>query len=132
MAVSFRSFLEDYFTTYRNRSAFYYDSTNMAGVAGHLTGVEHLPAVVLTRGLNDGAARWRFHVTRAGRSDLLARTFYANDADDAASAPVDSRLVMYVEGALIKAMTASGVWEVEALIKDVDQRETAAILRKRR
>ncbi|HWI19185.1 MAG TPA: glycosyltransferase family 39 protein [Vicinamibacterales bacterium] len=130
--VAFRPFWDDYFTGYRNRSAFYYDMANIEGVVKHIVGVQHLPAVLLTRSLNDGPARWRFHLTTAGRSDLLARTLYVNDGPHAASTPVpvDSRLVMYVEGLVIKELTASGAWEVEAIIKDVDDREAAAVLRK--
>lgn len=132
--VAFRPFLQDYFAGYRNRSAFYYDMTNMAGVVNHLTGVQSPPAVLLTRSLNDGPARWRFHLTKAGRTDLLARTIYVNDGPHALTtpSPVDSRLVMYVENMVIKELTSSGQWELEAIIKDVDEREAAAILRKLR
>ena len=39
--------------------------------------------------------------------------------------------MMYVESATIAALTASGRWELETVIRDVDGRESAAILRKR-
>jgi hypothetical protein len=41
-------------------------------------------------------------------------------------------MVMYVEGETIKRLQAEGTWEVETIVTDVDQREAAAILRKRR
>ena len=39
---------------------------------------------------------------------------------------------MYVEGEAIARLQADGGWAVEDIIKDVDGREAAAILRKRR
>jgi hypothetical protein len=124
-------FLEDYFGPHRNRSAFYFDSVNFGGVADHLVQLDGVPAIFMRRNLDAAPARWRFYLTKAGRLDLLPRTFYFTDPGEAAAAPVGTRMVMYVEGAVIKGLTSSGVWEVETIVKDVDDREAAAILRKR-
>ena len=87
----------------------------------------------LSADLDSGGARWRFHLTKAGRQDLLARTFYFSDPGETAAAPVDSRIVMHVENDAIAGLKADGAWEVETIVRDVDnQREAAAILRKLR
>ena len=125
-------FIEDYFTMHRQRSAFYFDSVAFGGVTDHVTQIDRVPAVFLSRDLDSGGARWRFHLTRAGRQDLLARTFYFTDIGEAAVAPAGSRLVMYVANTVIAQLTADGAWEVEAIVRDVDQREAAAILHKLR
>ena len=52
------------------------------------------------------------------------------DGPDPAAAPSGSLLVMYVEGPKLAALQQAGQWAVVKVIKDVDQRETAAILRK--
>ncbi len=59
-----------------------------------MTRIDRVPAVFLRRNLDSGGARWRFHLTKAGRQDLLARTFYFSDPGETAAAPVDSRIVM--------------------------------------
>ena len=123
-------FLEDYFGPHRHRSAFYFDNANFQGIAAQITQAGNVPAVYLKRDLDAAGARWRFYMTTADRRDLLARTFYVSDAGDADHAPVDARLVMYVESAKIAALTATGRWDVDAIIRDVDGRESAAILRK--
>ena len=125
-------FIEDYFTLHRQRSAFYFDSVAFDGVTEHITRIDRVPAVFLRRNLDSGGARWRYHVTKAGRQDLLAKTFYFSDIGEAAVAPAGSLLVMYVEGTVIPLLTAGGAWEVEAIVRDVDEREAAAILRKLR
>jgi 4-amino-4-deoxy-L-arabinose transferase-like glycosyltransferase len=130
--VQFVPFLQDYFGPHRLRSAFYFDSVAFGDVADQVLKVESLPAVFLRRNLDAGPARWRFHLTKAHRQDLLARTFYFSDVGEAAAAPIDSRMVMYVEGDTIARLQADGAWAVEAIIKDVDGREASAILRKRR
>jgi hypothetical protein len=123
-------FIEDYLGPHRNRSAFYFDSINVAGVVDHLVRVDGVPAVFLRRNLDAAPARWRFHLTKAGRLDLLPRTYYFTDPGEAEGAPIGTRLVMYVEGEVINRLTASGMWESEAIVKDMDDREAAAILRK--
>lgn len=123
-------FVEDYFGHHRNRSAFYFDSVAMGDVTNRVIAAPNVPAVFLRRNLDAGPARWRFHLTKAGRLDLLARTFYFTDVGEADAAPPDTRIVMYVEGALIKAAESSGLWTVETIVRDIDDREAAAILRK--
>ena len=66
------------------------------------------------------------------RQELLARTYYFTDIGEAAGAPPDTRLIMYVEGDVIAAAEASGLWAMDAIVRDVDGREAAAILRKLR
>jgi 4-amino-4-deoxy-L-arabinose transferase-like glycosyltransferase len=123
-------FVEDYFTHHRNRSAFYFDSVAFGDVTDHLIAQENVPAVFLRRNLDAGPARWRFHLTKAGRQDLLARTFYFTDIEEAATAPAGTRMVMYVENTVVAAAQASGLWTLEEIVRDVDNRDAAAILRK--
>lgn len=123
-------FVEDYFGHHRNRSAFYFDSVNFEGVARHLVSADGIPAVFLRRNLDAAPARWRFHLTKAGRQDLLARTYYFTDPGEADSAPTGTRMVMYVEGEVVRRLLDSGTWEIEATIKDIDEREAAIVLRK--
>ncbi len=130
--LQLKPFIEDYFTLHRQRSEFYFDSVAFDGVAAHITQIDRVPAVFLRRNLDSGGARWRFHLTKAGRQDLLARTFFFSDIGEAGVAPADSILVMYVENTVIAQLTADGAWEVEAIVRDVDDREAAAILRKLR
>jgi 4-amino-4-deoxy-L-arabinose transferase-like glycosyltransferase len=123
-------FVEDYFTHHRHRSAFYFDSVAFADVTSHLIATPNVPAVFIRRNLDAGPARWRFHLTKAGRQDLLARTFYFSDLDEASAAPQETRMVMYVENTVIAAAEASGLWTIDKIVRDVDDREAAAILRK--
>ena len=125
-------FSEDYFTNHRRRSAFYFDSVAFGDVTEQVLRAPPAPAVFLRRNLDAAGARWRFHLTKAGRLDLLARTFYFSDLGELDAAPPGSVLVMYVEGEAIARLRADGGWAVEDIIKDVDGREAAAILRKRR
>jgi len=129
--IQFVPFLQDYLSVHRHRSAFYFDSVAFGDVADHLVKTEPLPAVFLRRNLDAAPARWRFHLTKAHRRDLLARTFYFSDIAETAAAPIDSRIVMYVEGDVVAKLQADGAWTIEAIIKDVDEREAAIILRKR-
>ncbi|MEO7157960.1 MAG: hypothetical protein ABI039_10380 [Vicinamibacterales bacterium] len=62
----------------------------------------------------------------------MARTFYFSDLGELDAAPPGSVLVMYVEGEAIGRLQTDGVWSVEQIVKDVDGREAAAILRKQR
>ena len=109
--IQFVPFLQDYLGAHRLRSAFYFDSVAFGDVADHLVKIEPLPAVFLRRNLDAAPARWRFHLTKSHRRDLLPRTFYFSDIAETAAAPVDSRIVMYVEGDVDRK--AAGGWRVD-------------------
>ena len=131
MPIQFGEFYFDYFTHYKFRSAFYYDPVAFRDVAQYLFDQEPAPAYYFADHLDDASAKWRFYAIKHSRQELLARTRYVPlDGPDPAAAPGGSFLVMYLEGPTLAALTQAGQWAVVKVIKDVDQREAAAILRK--
>jgi len=129
--IQFAEFYFDYFTHYKLRSAFYYDPVAFRDVAQYLFDQGPAPAYYFADDLDDAGAKWRFYTIKHSRQDLLARTRHvATDGPEPAAAPSGSFLVMYVGRAKLAALEQPGHWTVVTVIKDVDQRETAAILRK--
>ena len=129
--IQFAGFYFDYFTHYKFRSAFYYDPVAFRDVAQYLFDQGPAPAYYFADDLDDAGAKWRFYTIKHSRQDLLARTRYVSLGGSApATAPSGSFLVMYVDRAKLAALEQPGQWAVVKVIKDVDQRETAAILRK--
>ena len=129
--LQFAEFYFDYFTHYKHRSAFYYDPVAFRDVAQYLFDQGAAPAYYFADDLDDAGAKWRFYTIKHSRQDLLARTRHvAADGPEPAAAPSGSFLVMYVDRAKLAALEQPGVWAVVKVIKDIDQRETAAILRK--
>ncbi len=128
-AVQFGYFYFDFFTHYKLRSAFYYDPVAFRDVAGELIALSSdAPAFYFTNDVDDADVKWRFYTTLEGRTDLLSRTKYV-DRDDRPAAVPGSVLVTYDDSARIKALEADG-WRLRTLIKDVDNRPSAVILRK--
>lgn len=129
--IQFAEFYFDYFTHYKLRSAFYYDPVAFRDVAQYLFDQAPAPAYYFADDLDDASAKWRFYAIKRSRQQLLARTRYvAVDGPEPAAALGGSFLVMYVDRPKLVALEQPGQWAVVKVIKDVDQRETAAILRK--
>ncbi len=129
--IQFGEFYFDYFTHYKFRSAFYYDPVAFRDVAQYLFDQAPAPAYYFADDLDDASAKWRFYTIKHSREELLARARYVPlDGPDPAAAPSGSFLVMYVQGPTLAALQQRGQWLVVTVIKDVDQREAAAILRK--
>ena len=130
-ALQFGYFYFDFFTHYKLRSAFYYDPVAFRDVAGELIHLhDDAPQYYFTTDVDDASVKWRFYTTLEGRTDLLSRTKYVG-RDDRPAAVAGSVLVTYDDTARIKALVADG-WQVRIVIKDVDNRPAAVILRKQR
>jgi hypothetical protein len=128
-AVQFGYFYFDFFTHYKLRSAFYYDPVAFRDVAAELIHTEgDAPRYYFTSDVDDASAKWRFYTTLEGRTDLLLRTSYVAPEERPAAA-AGSVLVTYDATARIKALVADG-WQIRNVIKDVDSRPAAVILRK--
>ena len=121
-------FYFDYLTHYKLRSAFYYDPVAFRDVAGELIHASDVPQYYFTTDLDDAGVKWRFYTTLEGRTDLLSRTRYIK-SDEHPAAPAGSLLVTYDETARIDALVADG-WRIATILKDVDARPAAVILRK--
>lgn len=132
-ALQFGLFYRDFFGHYALRSAFYYDPVAFADVASTLLQQPDVPAFYFDIELDDPAAKWRFYATKANRVDVLSRTHYVDhDAFPMREATPGSLCVVYVDRPTLEPLTASGEWLLVTKITDVDDREAAAILRKRR
>ena len=127
-AAQFGYFYFDFFTHYKLRSAFYYDPVAFQDVADRLIQAPDAPAYYFTTDVDDASVKWRFYTTLEGRTDLLSRTHYVGRDDRPAAAP-GSLLVTYDDAARIKALVDEG-WSVATVVKDVDNRPAAVILRK--
>jgi hypothetical protein len=130
--LQFGVFYRDFFTHYKLRSAFYYDPVAFADVASFLFEQPEAPAYYFDTELDTPAAKWRYYATKAGRTEVLARTRYVSrDAFPLAEAPGGSLCVIYVNRPTLDALTSTNAWDVVKTIRDVDNREAAQILRKR-
>jgi 4-amino-4-deoxy-L-arabinose transferase-like glycosyltransferase len=130
MALQFTYVYRDYFTHYKHRSAFYYDSVVFAEVADVLVAADP-PAILLSHELDDGGPKWRFYATKLGRDDLLFRTRYVNEATgEIDSSPIGSLLVIYPDAATLDRLAKTGRWSVAQEIRDIDQRPASVVLRK--
>jgi 4-amino-4-deoxy-L-arabinose transferase-like glycosyltransferase len=81
--VQFAYFARDYFTDYRLRSANRLDPINFGDVARYVIArdqVSPVPRVYLSESLDDGEARWRFHLAARRREDLWQRTWIVDPA----------------------------------------------------
>ncbi|MGQ0736183.1 MAG: ArnT family glycosyltransferase [Acidobacteriota bacterium] len=132
--VQFAVFYYDYFTHYQRRSIFYQDSGAIGDVTVHVvsTWAAHpAPIISLNAELDDISARWRFHTTKHGRTDLLHRTrYFTGDGQDLRDLPPGSLLVMLVKNLDIARLVDSGLWAVERVVRDVDDRAASVIMRK--
>jgi hypothetical protein len=132
--VQFAVIYRDYFTHYKLRSAFYYDSVSFKDVAEYLIAADRLgslPGVYLSVELDDAGSKWRFYTTKHGREDLLHRTRYfdGSEADLVGAAP-GSLLVTYPNARAIAALLDTKQWSVVRTVLDVDNRAAATILRR--
>jgi hypothetical protein len=132
-ALQFGWFYGDYFTHYKLRSAFYYDPSAVEEVAAYLMADRAAPVIYLSVELDDIGAKWRYYTTRDGRTDLMGRTrFVAGDGLAIGPGDPGSLLAVHVKNAALADLHASGLWTTETVIRDVDNREAVAILRKQR
>jgi 4-amino-4-deoxy-L-arabinose transferase-like glycosyltransferase len=135
LPLQFTVFAHDYWTHYKRRSAFYYDAVAFPLVVDRLLVEDRAgpaPLVYLSTDLDDVGAKWRFYLTAYNRLDLLARTRYVGEQGlGLDEAPAGSLLVMYVERARLSSLVQGGRWALVDVVRDVDQREAAAILRHR-
>jgi hypothetical protein len=130
MPVQFAYVYRDYFTHYKNRSAFYYDPVVFADVADVLVSADP-PVILLTHDLNDAGPKWRYYSTKAGRTDLLARTHYVEaQSAEVSSAPTGTFLVVLSDAALLDSLAKSQQWTVVRAIQDIDLRPASVVLRR--
>lgn len=130
-ALQYAAFYRDYFTHYKLRSAFYYDPSAVADVAGYLMADAQAPVLFLSVELDDIGAKWRYYTTRDRRTELLAKTrFVVNDGLDIGPGDAGSLLAVHMKTEALARLEQSGLWKLEKVVADVDQRPTVAILRK--
>lgn len=131
--LQFAAFYRDFFTHYQLRSAFYYDPAAFEDVAEYLMADDAAPVIYLSTELDDVGAKWRYYTTRDGREPLMAKTRYV-DHDGRLIEPGDraSLLAIHPKTAEMAALESTGLWKVEKVIADVDNRPAVAILRKLR
>jgi hypothetical protein len=131
--LQFAVFYRDYFTHYKLRSAFYYDPAAFADVAAYLIADDQAPLIYLSHEIDDVGAKWRYYTTRDRREDKMARTrFVENDGLDIGPSDPGSLLAVHMKAVELAALEQSGLWKIEKVISDVDNRPTVAILRKQR
>jgi hypothetical protein len=131
--LQFAVFYQDYFTHYKLRSAFYYDPAAFADVAAYLIADDRAPLIYLSHEIDDVGAKWRYYTTREGRQDKMARTrFVEKDGLDIGPSDPGSLLAVHMKAAELASLEQSGLWRIEKVISDVDNRPTVGILRKLR
>jgi hypothetical protein len=132
--LQFGYFYADYFGGYERRAAFYFDAHAFEDVAAFVLTADsasRLPAVYLSRQLDDAAPRWRFQLTKRGRADLLERTrYFDGDGLDLGGIEAGSLSVMLNDGAMVKQLLAVGPWSMAAAIRNIDGADASVILRK--
>lgn len=135
LPLQFAVFAHDYWTHYKRRSAFYYDAVAFPVLVDRLLAEDRarvVPSIVFSASLDDVGPKWRFYLTKHNRLDLLSRTRYVGvDGAGPDEAARGSLLVMYVEGAKLSRLVQSGRWVLIDIVRDIDQREAAAILERR-
>ena len=91
------------------------------------------PLIYFSDELDDVGAKWRYYTRRDGHQDLIERTRYVrNDGLDIGPSDAGSLLAIYTKTEQMAALQAGGMWKLEKIVADVDQRETVAIFRKLR
>lgn len=131
MVLQFAVFYRDYLTHYKLRSAFYYDPAAFADVAAYMMADQQAPLIYFSDEIDDVGAKWRYYTTRDGRQDTMARTRYVgNDGLDIGPSEPGSLLAVHTKAAALAALEHGGLWKIEKVISDVDNRPTVAILRK--
>lgn len=127
--LQFAYVYRDYFGHYKLRSAFYYDSIAFVHVAADILNHPDVPAVYFNHDLDDVGSKWRFYLIKHRREELLERTRYVDAFDPSlANAPPRSVLVVYSQGATVRALVDSGVWRIRKEVADIDNRPASVIL----
>jgi hypothetical protein len=134
MPLQYASFYRDYFTDYRIRSAWWFDPIDFRDVAEYLISADssaRLPAVYLSRDLDDVAPRWRFYLTKLAHEELARRTIYFSaDILDASQVPAGSLLVLYANDPHVPGLLAADACSVARLVVDAAGGKSAVVLRK--
>jgi 4-amino-4-deoxy-L-arabinose transferase-like glycosyltransferase len=111
--LQFAGFAGDYFGGYRARAALALDPTAFPESAAVLLGEPHgdpTRMIAMASPLYDISAKWRFFCTKAGRTDLLARTrYFSGRLQELSDLPPGSLAVVEATGA-----TNPGGWTVVA------------------
>jgi len=134
MPIEFGYFCREYFTAYRVRSAWWFDSIDFRDVAEYLiieAPAGSGPALYLSQDLDDVAPRWRFYMAKHHRADLAPRTHYFTaDRFDLTRVPGGSLVVFYGNDPHVPPLLAAGSYAVAKRIVDVAGGNSAVILRK--
>lgn len=130
-AHEFSTFYRDYHGGYRLRSAHVYDRTAFTGAAEAIlagdTGSSQTP-IYLPAGLYDASAKWRFHVTKHNRVELLSRTrYFPVGIDTLPEAPLGAWAVVPV---LPADGAARSGWQTVMVVRDLSGEPTLAVLRR--
>ncbi|HYB95172.1 MAG TPA: glycosyltransferase family 39 protein [Vicinamibacterales bacterium] len=112
LPLQFASFLHDYFGEYQVRAAARFDALNTKAVADFvMTRAEQasVPLVYLSDDDRDSkAVRWRFHLWKAGREELWAKTRYFGVAPATDDVPAGSLLVFFHQDARAASLLDTG------------------------
>jgi 4-amino-4-deoxy-L-arabinose transferase-like glycosyltransferase len=134
MPIQYASFHRDYFTDYRVRSASWFDPVNFRGVAEYVianAASTNIPAIYLSRDLDDGAARWGFYLVKHRREDLSQRTsYFAAESLDLDRVPAGSLLVLYANDPKLPGLLGAEKCSVANIVSDAAGGKAAVILRK--
>src|SRR2546426_4013998 len=134
MPIQYAYFAHDYFTDYRIRSAFWFDPVNFRDVAEYLIASDSsggVPAVYLSRDLDDGAPRWEFYLAKHGREDLRRRTqYFTADTLDMSKVPAGSLLVLYANDPKLATLLGAEKCSVTKTVIHAGGSRSAVILRK--
>jgi 4-amino-4-deoxy-L-arabinose transferase-like glycosyltransferase len=131
-SLQFAMVYRDYLTHYQRRAAFWYDPVTMRNAVEPIISddaAHAIPAVYLSRALDDGGPKWRFYVTKHHRADLLHRTRYFDEPGELAAAPVGAVAILYANPRP-EALLAEGRWVLTTVARDVDGRDASIVVRK--
>jgi 4-amino-4-deoxy-L-arabinose transferase-like glycosyltransferase len=132
----YAAFYVDYQTNYQRRSAVWFDPAAFGAVADYLTASTDTRAqkIYLSDSLDDGAAHWRYQLTKRARMDVWERSeFFAHDRFDPSAIEPGSLIIVYASDPLVGRLTsASGCCDVEAAIANEAGETSTVILRARR
>jgi hypothetical protein len=108
----FGYFLVDYYGDYRGRSGYWFNRNHRGALEEILNRDQQspAPAIYLTSGKDPYMAPyWEFALTKAGRRDVLGRTFYFDSEKlDLASVPAGSLMLINVDDPRVAALAAAG------------------------
>ena len=132
--LQFWSFLRDYYSGYRTTSAMRFDATNFRAVAEYVIASDtstSVPAVYLSRDLDDGGIRWKFYLLRYRRDDLWVRTHsFSPTENHLTDAERGSLLVLYPQNPRLRQLIERDGWVLAKVVFDISGAQSAMILRK--